>query len=353
MNGETIRGSPRVVIGGAQYNIGGSKRFIYNNDSEQPNKWSFPTNYQYYTVVEGYRLVSASIMIRYIGKNINKAGYIMSIPTYRPLPVVSTLGLNGPTKTGSFISDKYTAFDESVFVNTRGTKTTFTLNKNMTMKRVYIPIDPADQIFEDPGYYYSSAVNSLQSDEEFEDWQKAINTGRYAAFEGSSATSSKYVRFLTPEDGNPLKYMFLGKSFSNTEGETNMHVEAYYNFECIPAEGIRIPNNNVGIKEKIANTVKQEIINKVGEHISQGNEMNVSANNIVNEIKGAITGFTSNFDTTGIETIPIKITNDRGTFKKNIDQWTGLTYKGKPINLTAGKMFIKENWRPFSEVQYV
>jgi hypothetical protein len=327
INGLSVNGATSITTtegdNAGTYEAFGTKRFIYNNTTDQ-SEWKFPANHLYYTPIEGYRLVSASILIRYVGKNIDKAGYIMSIPTYRVLPAYAAFTEKGATSSGKilFQNGTFTNFDEQVFINTRGQKTSYTLNKNMTMKRVYVPLDPADSIFEDAGYYYSSAIGSNQSPKTVTTFLAAVQQQYCDAATLSDNTIPQYVRKLLPEDGNPLKYMFLGKCFSNTNGTSNIHVEAYYNFECIPTEGRRIPNNEAGGKEKVPEVIKEAVVNKIGQAVSLGNEQSVNPDTLAREV---LTGFTKNYDQTGIEIITNSLNNARKYYlskNNNSDYWS-------------------------------
>jgi hypothetical protein len=280
-----IPGSTSVKIGQNRRYFYGTKRFLICNNDNNVNEWWAPGNHQMLSPTEGYRLVSASINIRYVGNNINKAGYIMSIPTYRDIPAFATENTDTmPTFTTTTIP----TIDESVFVNTRGTKSNFTLAPNNVVKRIYVPIDPADQIFEDPGYYYSSAIDSNQGSKYFSTIADGVNEGVLI-----EANNNILVRVLKPEDGNPLKYVFLGKGLVDVSG--SIHVEAYYNFECIPVEGMRNtanPQGNSG--DALNNEEKNIIIDEVAKEEMSDNNVRGRTRRIINNFKNRSTRFARN-----------------------------------------------------------
>jgi hypothetical protein len=253
-----IEGSPKYRIGSDLRYAQFPSRILYSNSgSEGSLTWKTGVPQFYTGTAEGYRLVSASIFIKYVGTNLKKSGYIMSIPSYRPLPIFA----RQDSQTYEFSSNLIPNIDEAVFVNTKGSLTNFTLDPNKQCKRVWLPCDPSDQIYEDMGYYYSSAVASSQSYVEGSSTD-LVNNGDIIVVRAEG--NSSYARVLRSEDGNPLKYLFYGKGFQDDNG--SIHVSCYYNFELLPSEGVRMPNNEGG-KKKIKEAIKQQVLEKAADLI--------------------------------------------------------------------------------------
>jgi hypothetical protein len=282
---ELVPGAPSYRIANSLRYAQYPSRILYSNSGEEQSIVWKPAVPQFYTgTAEGYRLVSASIFIKYIGTNLKKSGYIMSIPSYRPLPIFAREDAQSyQFVTSSLIPN----IDEAVFVNTKGSLTNFTLEPNKECKRVWIPCDPSDQIYEDMGYYYSSPVQSSQSYVEGTA-QDLLNSGAIITVSGEVGNS--YARVLKAEDGNPLKYLFYGKGFQNDNG--SIHVSCYYNFELLPTEGVRIPNSEGG-KKKLKEVVKEQILQKTADFIKNSinenhpNPTNQDVINIASEISSA------------------------------------------------------------------
>lgn len=277
-----IPGYPKITINGSDYPCGSCKRCLYNNSNPEIKEWTTTPSHQYGSGMEGYRLVSASIFIRYIGANIDKSGYIMAMPTYRNIPAFSGIGFLADTPT-KYTINSLPLWTETNFVNTRGGSTKFTLAPNSTMKRIYVPIDPSDSIFEDPGYYYSSSVGSNQDNKSFNSWETAEQNGAVLN------SGNSHLRILKPEDGNPLKYVFYGKGFINRDNTQNIHVETYYNFECIPCESIRLPNNDSHSKDEIISTHdKKVVLEEVAKEVDEGGGSSLNEDNIFGNIAGKL-----------------------------------------------------------------
>lgn len=272
MGTSTIEGGPKLKYtlpqgqGGTLLSVfSNPSRILWSNSSDNRRvTWHTIPSQTYTGVAEGYRLVSASIQIQYIGTNLKKSGYIISIPTYRPTPIYSQTSTDNDNF--AFQDADIPELGESNFINTKGSLTSFTLKPYSKCKRVYIPCDPADLIYEDMGFYYSSAVNSSQSYKEGTA-DNFVADGTLVRPTNIEQTSTAYLRKLKAEDGNPLKYLFYGKGFQ--DDNESIHVTAYYNFELLPAEGVRMPNNDVHIKEdKISEQVKQVILEKAADLIN-------------------------------------------------------------------------------------
>jgi hypothetical protein len=211
--------------------------------------------------MEGYRLVSASIFVRYVGPKIQQGGYIISIPTYKNFPAFATTSVEPKTyvipknNTGDLPS-----YNPTVMNTTRGTHTSYLTSTNYT-RRLYVPLDSFDCAFEDPGYFYSPTLGSQQSQHEFQSWNDWIAAGEgYQEVNGSAK-----IRKLIASEGNPLRYVFYGSGIQDQSD--CIIITAFYNFECIPAEGVIVPNSNKNefefdakIKEKIFDQVKIEAI---------------------------------------------------------------------------------------------
>jgi hypothetical protein len=265
---DTTYGGTDADIGVTHYTFQAVRRYAYTVENTNLRNWIFPSTHIMQTPMEGYRLVSASILIRYIGKVINKSGYIISAPTYRDYGTwASRNTLNFPF---TLSTDFYPKYDETILNNTRGSFIKYIVNDNY-LKRLYVPLDSFDTAFEDPGFYYS-ITTSKQGYEKFDNAGAAKETKRYN--EVTINQNPTLVRYLKPEEGNPLKYVFLGKGFDNTQPDSII-VTAYYNFECIPVEGVVVPNNNnntynlrTSTQEAVFNELKN-IINEDPVHIDK------------------------------------------------------------------------------------
>jgi hypothetical protein len=279
MGSTQIKGGPELLIQTQE----GNRARLYNypsriiwSNSRKNNKLLYHTtpSQTFSGSAEGYRLVSASLFIEYIGTNLKKSGYIISIPTYRP---ISTYSMPSTANTDmSFVDGTIPEIDESNFLNTKGSLTSFILRPNSKCKRVYLPSDPADCIYEDMGYYYSSAVSSSQSYREATE-QQLIEDGAIVVTD-----DQVQLRRLQSEDGNPLKYIFYGKGFQ-TDNQC-IHISAYYNFELLPSEGVRLPNNETHEEEKLSETIKTVIVEKARDFINNSiSEQHQMPNN--NDVK--------------------------------------------------------------------
>jgi hypothetical protein len=263
MGNSQIKGGPELKI----ILQDGSSTRLYNYPSRI--LWSngrVNNRVQYHTTpsqtfsgsAEGYRLVSASLFIEYIGTNLNKSGYIISIPTYRP---ISTYSMPSTANIDmAFVDGTIPEIEEANYLNTKGSLTSFILRPYAKCKRVYLPSDPADCIYEDMGYYYSSPVASTQSYVEATE-QQLLEDEKIVI-----GDNNVQIRKLKAEDGNPLKYLFYGKGFQNDN--QCIHITAYYNFELLPSEGVRLPNNESHQEEKLSETIKQVILEKSREFIN-------------------------------------------------------------------------------------
>jgi hypothetical protein len=277
-DGVPNRGATYATVGGVLYYYYGTKRIMYQNDDDT-GKWSFPANHNYGSAMDGYRLVSASIKIKYVGTNINKSGYIVSIPTYKDLPCLATLE---PEHYGYTMIGGMPFLSKDSFYNTRGCDTSFTLNKNQVCRRVYIPTDPCDKTYEDPGYYYSTAGQSQQGPKTYLHEQEGQQDGVIQPYVNSNTGQTVYGRILKPEEGNPLKYCFIGSNFNYNNQAKTIHVEAYYNFECLPSEGIRVATN-AGPSDNVTNEIKNEILIETSSLIDNPRKKR-TVNNIYNNI---------------------------------------------------------------------
>jgi hypothetical protein len=273
------RGGTYARIANVGYTFTAVRRFCYTLDANN-RTWNYPSTHIMQTPMEGYRLVSASILIKYIGKVINKSGYIISAPTYRNYGTwASTTTKNYPF---SIISTDYPTYDETILNNTRGSVTKNILNDNY-VKRLYVPLDSFDTAFEDPGFYYS-ITTSAQKNETLTAEEALLST-RYKQPQISGSDS--WIRYLAPEEGNPLKYVFVGKGFTNNQPESIM-VMAYYNFECIPVEGVVVPNNNnnpnYNNEYNLRTATREEIFNEMKNVVNE-DPLKVNKNKIAKRIK--------------------------------------------------------------------
>lgn len=277
VSSELSYGGPTIKIQLATSAFVAPRRFAYNmNDHAFPNYWFLPSTHIMATPMEGYRLVSASIIIRYVGEVLSQSGYILSAPTYREIPCFTSFANENSATVVDY--NGFPKYDDTIINNTRGSASKFIVNDNF-VKRIYVPLDSFDCNFEDPGYYYS-ITSSKQGPLEFQSWDDAYADGRIIKSE-----DDVNLRILKQEEGNPIKFVFLGKGFKMNISDC-INVTAYYNFECIPVEGTVIPNNNnsnFNNEFDLSTNIKEEIFNKMKEKVLVEPEK-VNKRRLINEI---------------------------------------------------------------------